>query len=281
MLILHEQTVMTHRLPPATLLGMANGSFLEERSGPEQPLNKDSLAFVVHDLRAPLTAIRGYAQLIQRAISRGDSRQLESFARHIDDETRRMDEALLNALEASRLETAILPLRPEATDLVALIQDLAEAFRRSANRDIDVEAEPAQLICQGDEARLRRALTNVLENAIKYSPPSTEVAVRLWAEAGNHTALISVADYGIGIPDDDIAKVFQAGYRATNAAAEAGGSGLGLASVRDIVEQHGGRVLIESSPGRGTTLTVSLPMGQPKGVSLPVLARASSAAFAA
>lgn len=259
-------------------LVIGRGSFAEEANDTEPALSRDPLAFVVHDLRGPLTTIRGYAQLIRRAMRRGDTRQLDDFAGRIEDEIRRMDEALLTALAQSRFKAAALPVRRDATDLVAVMQDIAEAFRWSTGREIDVEAELASLVCEGHEGQLRRALMNVMENAIKYSPPNTVVAIKLWAEAGP-TAVISVDDHGIGIPNEEIAKVFQAGYRATNAVGEASGSGLGLPSVRDIVEQHGGRVSLESREGHGTTLTVSLPMpmGEAKSISMPVLAEESFA----
>jgi signal transduction histidine kinase len=134
-----------------------------------------------------------------------------------------------------------------------------------AGRVVCLEASPEALVGWWDEARLARVLANLLDNAVKYSPP--EMAVRasldvVHYEAGGW-AVLRVDDCGRGIPPDDLPRVFDRFYRGRNAGLQADGSGLGLAVARQIIEQHGGTIDIASQLGIGTTVTVRLPRSGP------------------
>jgi signal transduction histidine kinase len=133
---------------------------------------------------------------------------------------------------------------------------------RTARHTVQVEADSEPLVGDWDAGRLGRALANLLSNATKYSPDGGEVVVGLAREqgAGGAWAVLRVRDRGIGIPAADLPHVFEPFYRAANAVAQAGGAGIGLAGARQIVEQHGGMIDVESRDGEGTTVTVRLPL---------------------
>ena len=118
-----------------------------------------------------------------------------------------------------------------------------------------------KLVGEWDVARLERVLGNLLSNAIKYSPNGGEIAVSVRAEAGQ--AVLTVQDRGIGIPPADQPRVFERFERARNAVGRIGGSGIGLATSKQIIEQHGGTIAVESREGQGSTFTVRLPLTPP------------------
>jgi signal transduction histidine kinase len=125
-----------------------------------------------------------------------------------------------------------------------------------------VDAAVPELVGVWDRARVERLLENLLNNAIKYSPEGGEVTVtiRLEREAGEPWAVLAVQDRGIGIPATDLPHIFERFQRGRNAEGHIAGTGIGLAGVRQVVEHHGGRVTVESQEGRGTTVTVRLPL---------------------
>jgi signal transduction histidine kinase len=137
----------------------------------------------------------------------------------------------------------------------------------SAPCGIIVETELSELIGSWDADRLERLLGNLLSNAVKYSPAGGDVCVTVGCEtdAGRRWAAIRVTDQGIGIPAEDIPHVFEAFRRAGNVAGVVRGTGLGLAGAREVVEQHGGRIGVESREGHGSTFTVHIPLDDVEG----------------
>ena len=166
-----------------------------------------------------------------------------------------MEEVLL----FSRLEAGGLAFTPEPLDLQGLCERLRdEVFSATRGRcPILLETEGALSHAHGDETLLRHILSNLLSNAVKYSEEGSVVMATLW-RSGND-AVLTVSDRGIGIPSDGLAKLFEAFYRARNAAAFAG-TGLGLVVVKRCVDLHGGTISIESTEGVGTTVRVVLPL---------------------
>jgi len=225
------------------------------------------LASVAHDLKNPLSAIKGYAQLLRRRAARSEvpvSDQITEGLAAIDATVTRAVAQIDELLDLARSQVRqALRLNPTSVDLVALTQSTVGQYRAaSPDYQIKVETDLPELIGIWDQARLERVLGNLLTNAIKYSPAGSEVVVRLHVEEsrGDAFAVLSVSDQGIGIPTEDLPHVFEPFYRAANAVGQTPGTGLGLAGVRHIVEQHRGAVSVRSQVGAGTTFTIRLPL---------------------
>jgi signal transduction histidine kinase len=159
-----------------------------------------------------------------------------------------------------------LDLKKRQVDLIALTRLVAEEYRQTAERHrIEFQAEEEELVGEWDPARLERVLHNLAGNAVKYSPEGGTVAIsvlRLENGAGHDAALVSVKDQGVGIPSADLPNLFQRFYRASNVAGRIRGTGLGLYSAREIIQQHGGTLEVQSREGMGSTFTIRLPLEQ-------------------
>ena len=220
-----------------------------------------------HDLKTPLTALRGQAQLLlrrARAGRLGDGAALEAGLVTIDGAGGRMVALIDEMMDATHLRAGrSLELNLGPTDLAALAGEAADEARQSAPRHtVRVEADGTELVGDWDEARLRRVLGNLLGNAVKYSPGggAVRVCVGREADAEGKWGVVTVRDEGMGIPAEDLPRVFERFHRGGNVG-RIGGTGIGLFGARRIVEQHGGTVTVESEEGRGSTFTVRLPLG--------------------
>src|SRR5690606_37497544 len=164
-------------------------------------------------------------------------------------------------LELSLIESGEQPVNPRPTDVSALLREAVRRLDQQAARaavKVSVEGEDTGL-CNVDPARLERAVVNLVQNAIKFTPPGGRVTV-----TGRRTPeelVITVEDTGIGIAREELPRIFERFYKADHSRAS-GGSGLGLALVKHAIEAQGGTVRVESTPGTGSTFTVSLPLGQ-------------------
>jgi signal transduction histidine kinase len=222
------------------------------------------LASLAHDLKAPLTASMGYAHLVRREATKAggsaEARRLAGWAAIIEDSAARAAALVDELLDIARLEAGhALSLERRPTDLVALAKRAAAAHRRGTERHhITVNAQDTDLVGEWDAARLARVLDNLLGNAVKYSPEGGEIAVRL--ERDGAWAVLIVTDQGVGIPTADRSRIFERFERGSNVTGQVAGSGVGLAGVKHVVEQHGGSVSVESEEGVGSTFTVRLPL---------------------
>ena len=217
---------------------------------------EELLDVVSHDLRAPLGALVGQAQVLGRRAG-GDSflaARVESILRCAS----RMDTMIEDLLDAARQESHQLRLQVEPLDVGSYLAELLERFAPvlEADRVRLARGAAGSLVAHVDPARLDRIVLNLLTNALKFSPP--DGPVELGAAAADGWVTISVADHGPGIPSADLAHVFDRFYRGKATAAR-GGLGIGLYSVRLLVEAHGGTVGVESGRQGGTTIRVALP----------------------
>jgi signal transduction histidine kinase len=224
----------------------------------------DFLASAAHDLRNPLAAIRGAADLVERMLERGDvpRGRLEASIAHIQSASRRIGAMLDALLDLAQLQLGRpLELRKDLQDVAALAREVvAQAQQASPKHTIQLDA-PSELIALVDGARLQRVVENLVVNAVKYSPEGGEVGIVLREEGAE--LVLSVHDRGIGIPPSEVEAVFERFRRGSNVAGRIGGTGIGLAGARQIVEQHGGSVQVTSALGSGSTFTVRLPTGRP------------------
>jgi signal transduction histidine kinase len=225
-------------------------------------LRDEVLAGVSHDLAGPLARIRLYAELMQAEAATVEpteaAQQLTSWSERIVAATATMKAIIQELLDVARLQMGQdLQLDFRRMDLVALAHRCVNEHL-SPGRVVHLESSYPQMLGMWDEARLSRVLGNLLDNALKFSERDQAVVVSMDEDAGGN-AVLSVRDEGVGIPPDDLPHVFERFYRGRNALEQAGGTGLGLAVARQIVEQHGGSVSIESRPGSGTLVTMRLP----------------------
>jgi signal transduction histidine kinase len=222
------------------------------------------LAAASHDLRGPLTAISGYAALARRKIAQGDTAPVADSLAKIEAGVKRLSGALSELLDVAQLQAGRqLALRLDSTNLVAILERLALDYDVGLERpSIRFNSEVPRLIGSWDTARLERALGNLIENAIKYSPAGAQVQVALNVEHDQRGkwAVVRVQDSGIGVPAADLPHIFERFHRASNVTGRLPGTGLGLAGARDIVEQHGGEISVESTEGQGSMFTVRLPL---------------------
>ncbi|MCC7023436.1 MAG: PAS domain S-box protein [Thermomicrobiales bacterium] len=229
-------------------------------------MQEEFLSALAHDLKNPLTTVRGQMQLLHRRLDRGeppDVERLTAALGSIDNATTRMMNLLEELADVMRLRAGQeIDLHRALTDLVAVTRRVSDEHARiSEHHQIRVVADVDELIGFWDGARLERVLGNLLGNAIKYSPEGGEITVRLSRQEGvaGPLAVLSVEDRGVGIPARDLGLVFERFRRARNVEHFAG-SGIGLAGAKRIVELHHGTIGVASVEGEGSIFTVQLPI---------------------
>lgn len=234
----------------------------------------DFLAAVTHDLRAPLTSIIGYTEMLS-----DDEKHPLSGAQHqmlaaIDRNTSRLQTLIDDVLTMSRIELGNFETTRQPVDLAAVVRAVVEEIQvtaAEAGLELRLTSPGQALVVNGDPEQLDRALTNLLSNAVKYTPRGGQVDVSARRDADQ--ALVAIRDTGIGIPDQDQPSLFTRFFRASNAVTRSfPGTGLGLAIARAIIDNHHGEVTLESREGAGTTVTVRLPLvpeSPPDGGSVP------------
>ncbi len=221
---------------------------------------RDLVANVSHELKTPLTAIRGYAETLEDG-ALDQPPVARRFTRSILEQCARLEALLGDLLTLSRLESQRQdPPAMAAVDLAQLARDAVCVLAPRARKgDLELTLQaPEKLPAVGERDELERLLLNLIENAIKYNRPGGEVSVRLGAEGSD--VVIEVRDTGIGIPEEALDRIFERFYRVDKGRArDQGGTGLGLAIIKHVAQNHGGRVEVESRLGKGSVFTVRLP----------------------
>jgi signal transduction histidine kinase len=237
--------------------------YAETRSALE--IRDRSLSAIMHDLGQPLSSLNVATRLLGRqvaGVAGADADVAEELA-SIEASIARMWAMIGELSDVARLHAGRpLDLRERPMDLVALVRQEAQLQQLTTERhQVRVEAPASPMIGEWDPDRLARVISNLLANAIKYSPNGGEVVVTIGERSDGHRdwAVVEVSDRGIGIPSADQPFIFEQFYRATNVASHVQGTGIGLAGARQIIEQHGGRIEIDSTEGTGTSVRVSLP----------------------
>ena len=209
------------------------------------------VADAAHELHTPLTTLR-----VNLDLAADDPAHLEDYMPPAQGQVKRLQALVDSLLDLSRIEVSSGErLRFSLSDLIAeLARDYA-GQAAEASLDFSSQLPPDEIEIVGETSQIRRALENLLDNALKFTPPGG--AITLTLEAQGEGAIFSVADSGIGIPPEDLPRLFRRFHRGRNAAVYPG-SGLGLAIVKAIVDRHGGRLAVDSDPG-GTRVTVSVP----------------------
>jgi signal transduction histidine kinase/HAMP domain-containing protein len=227
-------------------------------------LKSEFVSTVSHDLRSPLTLMRGYATMLEMAGELNENQQL--YIKMIVQGVDNMAKLVSNLLDLGRIEFGV-GLQVESVPVLDLIERVTGGLQLHAtSKEISLSVElPKDLphAVEADQGMLHQAVYNLVENAIKYTPKGGEVVVNLLSTP--ETLTFAIKDSGIGIPQDDMKRLFEKFYRGTNREALAQrGTGLGLAIVKSIAERHGGKVWVESVLGKGSTFFLLIPLTQQK-----------------
>ena len=229
-------------------------------------LRDQFVAIASHELRTPVTGARGFLDLLGRQLARDtpDAARVARYLTQIRGTLGRMEGLVTDLLDVSRIQQGRLDLEPEPCDLTALgaavMRRLESGVEWTAAHTVAFDA-PEPVVGVWDRARLDQVLTNLIGNAIKYSPQGGTVRLVIaWDRATEPpTATIAVSDQGLGIPAAERETIFEPFARGSAKGTRIGGTGLGLYIVRQIVEGHGGTITVESTPGQGSTFTVRIP----------------------
>jgi two-component system phosphate regulon sensor histidine kinase PhoR len=216
------------------------------------------VANVSHELKTPITAIRAHLENLLDGVEAPDAETLQVMLA----QSERLGRLVEQLLDLSKLESGDVPLRRESVALAPLVsQVISEIEVASAGRDIELESDLADDLPQieADSERMHQVIFNLVDNAVRFTPEGG--AVRIMAERRNGSIEVRVADTGVGIPPEALPRLFERFYRVDPARSrDGGGTGIGLAIARSVVEAHGGTIRAESEPGKGSTFTFDVPI---------------------
>jgi PAS domain S-box-containing protein len=218
------------------------------------------ISTMAHELRSPLSAILGFTSLLSEYDEQlGPEERLHQL-HVIEDSTRHLERIVDDLLALSRLEAGAIEIERQPVPLKVLFDSVLTSFRPQSNHIIKLTPRQTRLAALGDQSRLRQVLSNLVDNALKYSPDDTEIEIRARRERGIVT--ITVRDHGPGVPPDETERIFEPFYRGANAGVndDSRSTGLGLAICKGLVEAHGGEIKATLPEDGGLAITFSLPL---------------------
>ncbi len=228
---------------------------------------RDFVGNISHELRTPLASVRLLAETLEEAIDT-DPEQAQVFVEKIENEIEHLNVLVAELLDLSRIESGQTPMAIEPVEVEQLVREVMARMLPQAQRhrvSLRTEIEQGQALVAADVRQIARVLVNLLHNAIKFTPSGGSVVIGTRPQGSGLQAFF-VRDTGVGIPPEDLPRIFERFYKVSRARSKAdfigpggGGSGLGLAIARHVVEAHGGRIKAESIPGQGSTFTFTLP----------------------
>ena len=232
-------------------------------------LKSDFVSNVSHELRTPLSLIRLYAETLEMG-RLSDPDKFQEYYRIIRKESERLTTLINNILDFSKIEAGKKAYDFRETDMAELVKTTLDSYRFQIEQngfslEESIEEDVPKIIA--DREAIARSLLNLINNAVKYSSDEKRLAVKLCRRNGSVN--VEVIDHGIGIPRAEQGKIFEKFYRVSDPLVHnTKGSGLGLSLVRHVVEAHGGRVLVESVPGKGSKFSIELPINAKDGVTV-------------
>jgi two-component system phosphate regulon sensor histidine kinase PhoR len=228
-----------------------------------ESLRRELVANVSHELKTPLSAIKGYAETLRLGAVNDQEHNLH-FVRRIEEQADRLHELILDILQIARVESGEQSFDLTDVPIAELVEQCADQFAEVAAAkqvELRIHTPAADVTAYADEEGVRTILNNLVDNGIKYTPTGGNVVIRAVAEAA--TVVLQVEDTGLGIAEKEIDRIFERFYRVDKARSrELGGTGLGLSIVKHLAHAFGGNVSVESQPGRGSTFRVELPRGK-------------------
>lgn len=220
------------------------------------------LANVSHELRTPLTVIKGLSDTLIQADVEWDTETQSDFLRTINQETDALTYVIENLEEMSKLEAGLITMKKATTKISVLIGRLATKLQNKAREhQFEINISPDLPIVYADGTRIETVLTNLVMNAVSFSEKETQVTLEV--ELVDDDVIVSITDQGIGIPSEQLDKIFDRFHRVEGGVAHRrGGTGLGLSISKWIVEAHGGRIWVDSKVGEGSKFSFSLPIAE-------------------
>jgi PAS domain S-box-containing protein len=218
------------------------------------------ISVISHELKTPVALIKGYVGTLRREDANWDREVVSDSLAVIEEEADRLTGLIENLLDASRLQAGGLSLSPADVDLKLVASRIATRFQtQSSLHNIEVDFPDNFPVINGDETRLVQVLSNLVSNAIKYSPEGGEI--RISGQVRPTHVIICVSDQGPGVAPEDIPHIFDRFYRSSIAKRTTKGAGLGLYLARAVIEAHGGRIWVDPQPGTGARICFSIPRG--------------------
>ncbi len=251
---------------PAALVVHLDVTALKEA----ERVKDEFIGIAAHELRTPLAVIKGFSQMLIMQTRRGKGPTLADWQTEaiadIDSATNRLVELTEDLLDVTRLQAGRLELQIEPADLVALVKRILARFQvTTENHHLLLNVMKEHLVCNIDPRRIEQVFSNLINNAIKYSPMGGSITITLDEDENRRNALFIIQDQGIGIPENQRGRIFSRFMRADNTHMyDIKGTGLGLYLCRELVERHAGRIWFDSIEGEGSTFYVSLPLYEPE-----------------
>ncbi len=230
------------------------------------------VSFVSHELKQPMTSIKGYTDLLMKEIGGPLNAQQKQFLQVVRSNVERMDRLVRDLLDVSRIESGRLRLEMGVVVPEEIVSEAVQAYQQAIaakKQQLNVEIEPGLPTVIGDRGRLIQVMTNLVSNANKYTPTGGTITLRvgLWYDNGKKYVRWSVQDTGIGMTEEEQKKLFTKYFRAANKAVRSEkGTGLGLVITRSIIEMHGGQIWVESEYQKGSTFSFTVPVRPQTGI---------------
>ena len=259
---LHVLDVFARQASGALQQGRATADMLAEKTRLEEMQNT-FVSIVSHELQTPVAIIKSYAATLAREDAVWSPETIQRVSRNIEEECDRLHRLITDLLDLSRIQAGRVAMRVGSVDLPQIATEIIDQLApRSPRHSLRSSFPPNFPVIRGDADQLRRALFNLVQNAVKYSPNGGEVLVA--GEVASAYVVVRVIDHGIGIEAGEEERIFERFHRSdTRLSRTTAGVGLGLYITRSIVEGHGGRIWAESpGPGRGTVFNMALPIGE-------------------
>ena len=239
-------------------LALENASLFEK----VEALNvkKDEfIGLASHELKTPVTSVSGYLQILERTLN--DDNQSKAFVKKAVQQMNKLSSLISDLLDVSKINTGKMPFNFSSFDLIHLLKEVKEMMQQtSSSHTILLEYKTDELIVQADRQRIEQVIINLISNAVKYSHNASNVIIHCLA--ANEKAIVSVQDFGAGIPDEEQRLIFERFYRVKNTASHVSGLGIGLYISNEIISRHHGRLTVTSQPGAGSTFTFEIPVKQ-------------------
>jgi two-component system phosphate regulon sensor histidine kinase PhoR len=232
-------------------------------------MQRDFLANISHELRTPITSVRLLAETLEEVIDT-DPDSAQQFVEKIEKEAQYLADMVSELMELSRIESGQLPMTIEPIEADQLVHEVLARMLPQAQRHrvhLSTDIQQGNNLVAADSKLVARVLTNLVHNAIKFTPSGGRIVLGTAHSLDQQMQKFFVRDTGIGIPEEDLPRIFERFYKVNRSRSKigfagSGGSGLGLAIARQVIEAHGGKIKAESTPGSGSTFTFTLPLAR-------------------
>ncbi len=226
------------------------------------------ISIASHELKTPMTSVKGYIQLLERSLDKGDIETVRGRLHKVQNHIEKLNILIADLLDISKIESGKLKFNKKEFSFDELVGHILEVLQQTHPEVKLLHQGQVGAVAFGDEMRLEQVIINFITNAIKYAPDSTEVHIT--TELRNDEVYFSVRDFGIGMDRQHQNKIFDKFYRVEETSERFQGLGIGLYICREIIERHGGTIGVHSTPGEGSEFYFSIPL-QPEAVAKPMI----------